>query len=747
MNRFPSRHRQRGIATLLVILLLGVAVGTSALLIWHVVRGTQENQLSVHATTPAQATAWRGVELVRRWLDQVGATTLDAWAAGNTAVPLTFNSTADLGITARVTGVKKVGSAYRVNATIGGVAAEGGEAQARTQVEVVYQIEPEEAPGAGGGTPPTVGTIAAVNIYRDLNLTGDIKVTGGENAVFNVDGNARLDSASITGIDTLRATGDITIGSAINVRNVYANGNVTLSGSASGGQVLARGNVSVSGGSNPVTIRSNGLATFSGGSGDLVETRGGVNVTAGGVQITTIRTQGEVKWTGSGGGASSILANGPVTYAASNRSPTDIRSRSNVVLNGGGASAVQANGTITHGADGAGTLAARGNVTMTKGEASAVRTRGNTRVEGWGGLKRVDGMGDLYVAGWVAVNGTVGGTVTKQQSGNTQVTVNRVAGYQVDVPEVPVVNVAEVPLLEVPPARIDAWPLRAVANYVFEVENGKPVITVANVQGIPNGKYVLGTRVFNYNRFPDWLCTAANLQSDGTCKVPVATICQGFSPQNACFSYSSGKWTVTGQSMARGIAWFNGDLQLGSGAYVNTFIATGSIGTEGAHRTLSPNYAGFGVTCRNAVPPGVSQSVNPDFASLVPTNLCNVAQGRMVDSPLANIAYLAGGYLPSGAYAGGNITLGASTRADGSVLAGNVLNTGGSTTISGAILAGGAGGTQQVAMGGSTTLNLTGGSANYDPGVLPCGIVTCAPTTPSAPGTPRRTTVLWSRYR
>ena len=98
-----------------------------------------------------------------------------------------------------------------------------------------------------------------------------------------------------------------------------------------------------------------------------------------------------------------------------------------------------------------------------------------------------------------------------------------------------------------------------------------------------------------------------------------------------------------------------------------------------------------------------------------------------------------------GAFAGGDIKLGASTRADGAVLAGNVLTTGGSTTISGAIISAAQGGGSNVAMGGSTTLNLAGGSDDYDPGALPCGIVECA-AEPASP-VERRTSVLWTRYR
>ncbi len=740
-----GRARQRGVATLLIVLMLGVAVGTSALLIWHAVRSTQEHQLTVHATTPAQASAWRGVEVLRRWLHAVDETALEGWADGGGAVPVGFAGAADPGFSARLTAVRRVGSAYRVEAQVTGVAAEGGSAQSRATLEVVYEVEPGDDAAAGGGSTPTTGVISAINIHRDLSLTGDIKVTGGESAVFNVDGNATLDSASITGIDTLRATGDITVGSNISVRNIHANGDVLLRGSASGTQVRARGDVTISGGSHPVAVRANGEVRFTGGAGDLVESKSGVVVSGGGVNITTVRSEGRVQWTGSGGGGNAIHANGDVTYAGGNR-PTTIRGGRDVALTAAGIRQATANGRVRHDAYGkVEAITAVGDVDMTKADAGQVRTKGTTRVAGYGGIDGLEGQGDLDVSSWAAVKGTIGGAIRGSAAANVAKTVTVRPGHVVAITPVEAVEIDEVPELGMPAARIDAWPLRELANYVFEVVDGKRQVTVANVAGIPDGRYRLGIRSASNNRFPDWLCRPEHMSGD-TCSVPVATICQGYSPQSACITGTGRSWTINGKSLARGVAWFDGDLTVGNGVYVNTFLATGNIATSGSHRNLSPNYAGYAVTCANGTPPGGSAA--PDFKALVPTNLCDTAAGTMTGAALGNIAYLAGGVAPGGggAFAGGDIKLGASTRADGAVLAGNVLTTGGSTTISGAIMSAAQGGGSNVAMGGSTTLNLSGGSEAYDPGALPCEIVECA-AEPSGPAGARRTSVLWTRYR
>lgn len=697
-----SPRRQRGVAALLVILLLGIAVGASVMLTARSLSSLQERTLSAHAMAPAQATAWRGVELVRRWLGEVDATALESWAGSGAVVPLAFTGS-DLGISARLTLVEADGTGYRVTAESSGVAAAGGSAQTRATVEVVFQVQGE--PGSAPPSTPGPGHLAAVNIYRDLDMTGGINVTGGEGAVFNVDGNVSLNNASITGIDTLRATGDISVGSGIHVRNIHSNGNVRLTGSASGTQVRARGDVEVAGGANPVAIRSNGRAVFTGGTGDVVEARGGVRVSGGGVTITSVRTEGDVDWTGTGGGVGSVHANGSVAYSGNNR-PTTIR--------------------------------AQGNVLLPRDGIARVETNGDTHASGWGTLESLSGEGDLHAGGSVTIKGTIGGRIL----GNSRnVQARSVPGHRVGVEAV---VVEEVPELTMPPPQVDAHALRAAANYVFEVVDGQRQVTVSQVEGIEDGSYVLGIRYANNNRYPDYLCRREHLQANGICSVPVATICQGYSPQNACFGGSGRSWKINGQSMARGVAWFDGDVELGSGTYVNTFIATGSITTAGSHRTLAPNYAGYAVVCTNAQPAGTSLRSNPDFAGLVPTNLCNLEAAEMTGSALANIAYLAGGMLPGGGYAGGDIDLGASTRADGAVLAGNLLKTGGSTTISGAILVAGQGADQGKArMGGSTTMHLSEGSEEYNPGLMPCEVIGCEDP-PAAPAA--RASVLWTRY-
>ena len=217
IRRRPA-HRERGVATILVLLLLGLVVGTTVFAMTGSLRGTQQRQLTVHAATAAQGAAWRGVETIRtallalpedryeRWADGQGWSRRDAVPAMPAAAAAAAPSTdpyACQGAPVRgeiaITGAEAIAvpratisevcrlpgaATYRVTAQVTGRASEGSSATTST-VEAVYIVAlPGAAAPPGGGGAATLG---AINIYRDLDISGGIAFTG-ENAVINVDG-------------------------------------------------------------------------------------------------------------------------------------------------------------------------------------------------------------------------------------------------------------------------------------------------------------------------------------------------------------------------------------------------------------------------------------------------------------------------------------------------------------------------------------------------------------------------------
>ncbi len=61
-------HKERGMATLLLLLLVGIATIAAVFGVARQLRSTQEVGMTFHASTQSQAKVWTGVEIVRQYL-------------------------------------------------------------------------------------------------------------------------------------------------------------------------------------------------------------------------------------------------------------------------------------------------------------------------------------------------------------------------------------------------------------------------------------------------------------------------------------------------------------------------------------------------------------------------------------------------------------------------------------------------------------------------------------------------------
>lgn len=260
---------------------------------------------------------------------------------------------------------------------------------------------------------------------------------------------------------------------------------------------------------------------------------------------------------------------------------------------------------------------------------------------------------------------------------------------------------------EQPPVDIDVWSLRDSANYIISYDSDAELIrvTVNNINGIPNGSEYF---VANYNGQPpyqSYLCTAVN--STGACVAPtepLMPLCLGASIFNSCLRYSAGDnmFSFDSSLTAPGIMWVEGNLTLGSGLGITTYMASGNITTRGIHETHAVNFGGYNKVCEaNADHIGDSPDderrarYTAEFSAHYPSNLCDTTNGAYLPIPSGNIALVSGGIDPDGdgTYAGGIINLGAGSQITGAVLAGDLLQTGGDTVIKGLVAAAGSGNT------------------------------------------------------
>lgn len=649
------RRRQRGIATVLIVLLVGLTLTAGVLGTVAHVRSLQEQDVATHAQTQAQVKAWLGAELALQYLQklpQPQRQDLRERLKAQPGVALVFGPQDRRPDLPQVEFVRPEGPEDdSFHARITGVAASGTRAEARSVLRVVYDVGP--------AAPDTVSGLLTYN--RDLKLGGSISVLRDADDAnvyaVNVIGDIDTSGNSITGVNQLMATGGIHLTSGSSFDLLRANCDVNIEGSVTVRTIEARRHVCATGaaGTGPEgTIRANGSIT----------TAAGID------RMGTFYARAQPR------DVAHCAAAGFMPAWNSTSAPSCPQPALNGVhFNGGNA--------------GARTVETAGDVRIDSGTLGMLRAQGSLTVQG---NARVDG-------------GTVGGSVTRP-AWNAQVLVNRSPGYTVDVHEVAKVVIER--------DTFNAWDVEAQSNFAFKMDNGYRKVTVRNVEGIADGTYFLG----NYpgGGYKDYLCTKvrgdkAAPECISPARTATTTLCKGYSDYNECFSYGTGTgWRIQGASMAPGVAWFEGSLEVASGTYYNTFIATGNIRTSGSHVTYAPNFAGYSgkVGSTTHAPEGVC--ANSLFPRVRPRQFCS-ADGRYTPTPLGNYAFMAGSrddehFENIAGYFGGNITLGSSSQVYGNLRAGNELSSGGSTVIHGSGSALALGVKVTNSLGGSTTFDL-----------------------------------------
>ena len=282
-----SMRRQRGVATILVILMVGVGLVSVSLGTLHSVRSSQARQQVAHAQVNAQAAVWATVDVVRQYLKTLtpqqlaGLTENATWAiSGNDALVQSVRI-----VDVAVPVAPQV--AYRITTH---VTATATAAQSSSVLEVVYEV----TPALGGGNVVLNGVL---DFYNDLTLSGGIvmKVPGGAN--INVDGDFTA-AGSVVGIDgfglgTIAVTGSVSVGSDIAAQELRGK-NITITGGSTAKRIYAFGdpdatgagccgNVNMTGGTGAEVIQANGNVTLAGGGVLLrVDARRDITVDRGG---------------------------------------------------------------------------------------------------------------------------------------------------------------------------------------------------------------------------------------------------------------------------------------------------------------------------------------------------------------------------------------------------------------------------------------------------------------------------------
>ena len=686
---------ERGAATILTILLIGMGLISVSLGAMHVVRSTQERQLAAHAQVNAQAGVWAAVEAVR-----VNLQSLTKDQLTTLAYPQTWTITGSDSLTqqANITDVDPPISPavdFKITAVI---TARDTAAKASSSVEVVYSVEP----GIVGG-PLTLSGV--LDFYNDLRTTGGITLNaeGNQGLDFNVDGNFTAVNAGISG------TG---------FRHINVTGNIELNSQVSA-EVLRGRNIKLTQSARATTIEAWGIPKGEEGSIGEENDDKKESTCCGNITLeawvephvaTLVRANGDVKSTA--GKAVTILA------------------RHNVAISGKGADAVQAGGNVTLSwPENIGDVLAGGNLTVQANNKSTGVKAALGKVSCPGG-----NPGNMHT-----IKTTSAGNLDPNCNGTTDSTITP-----------PVIT----PVKKVTLARpvVDAWALKESANYAIEyAANGTLSVKVKNVNGIANGDYFLG----HYGKQEWYICSnvePVNHQCTTEEKSRGTPFCKNNYEDTIWFSPDKNKKILdikadsTPAGLLPGVIWFNGTLKLAGGPFFNTFIATEDILTYGSFKVYSVNYGSDYLIngSSNAICKNQTAASFPKFVGRYPSNFCSESL-EFIAHPLGNIGLLAGGYSQSNpnTYVGGKITLGNDTNVYGTVVAGNILETSGASHIYGYVSAAGlqAVESQENTMVAELKIDLTKRPANYTPDKIP------NTSNNGGVSSPAEAVVLWSRYR
>ncbi|KAA8733783.1 hypothetical protein F4V57_06945 [Acinetobacter qingfengensis] len=673
---------QQGAATILMVLLVGFALISSILGTAYYLRMQQQVAMASHALTNAQQGAWAGVEVVRQYLEK----NITQIAKETAPVSLSINSKGANQITAKITNITgPTNNQYKITAQIQN---NNKAAKSTSTIEVVYNVNV----GSSGGEKISWNTDNAMDIHSKLTIVGGVKLIGESNldndedkyVTVNVDGAVDGTAGNgLTGIDILNATGDVSLGSSSQFKKIYSNGDIYLTGSAAA-TVLASAGKTIQIDSGEAGIQGKLYAN-----GDIIINNG---ITDSAYSLCNIYVK--------------------------DKSPTI-----KTLLQAGGATSVDYcneknkkfidNDTIESGKLGNVNLEA---VKSVSDSPFSVLSTHSIITKAWITIDSLKTQGEL-ICGGGGFNGYKS-LIANSWSTCSNLSIAQWDGSSLFTPE----GAQKVVSMVAP--KIDANDYKTEANYIFSLEEDNTVkVTLQNMSNTNlNGKtYYSGL----YNGIGGYLCENKDCTTTPIAKI--SSITWGYQT----IKYDGSKWIVNANNnsghdikskdtpsipvLSPGILFFDGDIEIGAGSFINSFIVTGDITFNNSGTAIyAPNYAGRSQICTMTYYPTSAYPYLKPSESQLCIPLKNDKGEDQVAYSSGNIALLAGSYKSDGTYQGGNITL-SNAYIYGNIIAGNHFYTTASTNyVVGGILAALLSGDGSSNFGNALTVDLSNISTHSD---------------------------------
>lgn len=664
-SNFQSRHQQQGIATVLIVVLLGLSLTITILVGLSNLRSSQELGVSMHTQTVTQQRAWSAAEALREYLQEVTADYtdwlefLDNFDLDNNVYPA-ITMTGFEGLQAQFIGVDDTNPARLLfSLELSAETAPDTRIASTSALQMTFAVKP---PTPAGNQPPVTPSRNVITFYDGLDVSGGIEVIPEAGKTYDVfvDGNVKISNVSLTGFDTIRSTKSIQYqgGSGSNFRELHASCDVFVSnvGGFTIDSIRGTNNVCVQDTANTASIEANGFVTVTGGAHNSV---------------------------------ASLANTGDEAYCAAGSQP-------------------HCGFTNNYGVDvGWSTTARR---ILTKGE---IRSREALNVDAWlaEGIITFDGCpspaSDVTSAVGVVVPSWCDSTF------------NIDADMNLAIPEVPRVTLDR--------ETFDANLFRDSANYVYRRHNNATRVLVRNVEGMPDHSHVSNPQEVRDNGYFHRSSSVSN-RPNYACRHPTANndaencwlLSTNSDNSDVHPSFVNPNWTLNGVSHAPGVVFFEGNLRIQNGHYTNTFIATENITLTSSNNSVAaPNY--IGANTRSIAVPDFSthtyQGVCNNIYGLSPRDFCKPGSyDSSALSGLGNFGLKAGscpspGQCSTSQYIGGDIAIAGPVL--GVIKAGNIFSTSGQTRIEGYV--------SVLALRGSGTTNRIGNRTVIDLSDLPEG--------------------------
>lgn len=702
---------QRGFATVLIVLLVGLAIAASALGTAYYINTSQRTLVTSHALTNAQSGAWTGVEVFRKYLDQhVGKVKNKSEAEIEVEINKLKGETFTLNvIDGRTLNVRNVvvevlsttPKTYRVSANIQNLSSKS---ESSATIQVTYLI----SLGKGNNSTNINTSVNAIDIYGDLKVAGGIEIKGGKNALVNVHGNFESTGNTFIGVNELNVTGNVTLngggerigtivsngdvylGPGSEVNFVYAKGKITVNTGKQVGEMYADKEIIITNGSVKVANTLSNISLNGGGTGTILIAGGDITVNNG--SVGNADAQGSISFTGNS--ANTLTAGKKITV--NNGSVGTVKAKGEIVTNGGNITNAFAKGNITVNSN---------SITLSR---STTEKTFICNADWWNKLEYINAKKIEYSQQNCA----------KESSNAINVSSTPTVNFSSEEPKRPSGSTKAVIVTD--GILVNVLDNLADANYIFYIDSNQRIkVKVQNVRDQKtnvdySGDYYLakiklgGNQYWAGNPYTGYLCKQLDATDPEFCEntpnigqlknyiyqlklfpnEPNTTNGQFVSYQStdktwilADTSYHGTHSTIAPDvpSLAPGVIFFYGNLKVGQGAYNNSMLATGNIEAS-IPSVYSPNYAGANKICNVS-------------GYMMPSNLCK-SNSELTSMTIGDIALMAGSCTNGkglqtckATYNGGDINLTSNSYIFGKVIAGSRFNTAGASQISGQITA------------------------------------------------------------